>query len=235
MPAGIGCGADCAENYATNTSVTLLATPRAGSKFTGWGGACAGTGVCTVSMTASRNVTATFALLNAASAFANEYLQKSYVAYYGRAADPPGLAYWATRMDQEGGSLASIIDAFGNSDEFNRRYGGLSYTDLVTRIYQQTLGRDPDLPGLTYYVGELQAGRRTLQSITLDVLNGATTAPDSTVVANKLDVANHYTGKVALGCPYGSELMGVSSLAPVTADAATVWAAKLVIEGRCGP
>ena len=78
-------------------------------------------------------------------------------------------------MDAEGGSLNAIIGAFGNSDEFNRRYGGLSYPALVTKIYQQALGRDPDPAGLAYYVGELQAGRRTLQSITLDVLNGATT------------------------------------------------------------
>jgi hypothetical protein len=47
-------------------------------------------------------------------------------------------------MDQEGGSLSSIIGAFGYSDEFNRRYGGLSYTTLVTKISQLAPGRDPD-------------------------------------------------------------------------------------------
>ena len=89
------------------------------------------------------------------------------------------------------------------------------------------------LAGLAYYVGELQAGRRTLQSITLDVLNGASTPPDSTVVANKIDVADHYTGKVALGCPYGTELTGLNALASVTSDAATAWSAKLAIESQC--
>ena len=161
-----------------------------------------------------------------ASAYANEYVQKSYVSYYGRAADPAGLAFWAGRMDSEGGSLSSIIQAFGNSDEFNRRYGGLNYTDLVTTLYQQTLARPPDPAGLAYYVGELQAGRRTLQTITLDVLNGATTPPDSTVVANKLDVAAYYTAKVAAGCAYGTEQDGLNALSGVTASAATVAAAK---------
>ncbi len=59
-PAGIACGADCTQPYSQGTSVTLTATPAAGSKFAGWGGACAGTGACVVSMTAAKAVTATF-------------------------------------------------------------------------------------------------------------------------------------------------------------------------------
>lgn len=60
-PAGINCGTDCSESYASGTSVTLTATPAAGYTFSGWnGGGCAGTGVCTVSMTMARSTTATF-------------------------------------------------------------------------------------------------------------------------------------------------------------------------------
>jgi hypothetical protein len=102
-------------------------------------------------------------------------------------------------------------------------------------IYQQTLGRDPDQGGLAYYVGELQAGRRTLQSITLDVLNGAVTAPDAVVVSNRLEVAAYYTAKVAAACPYGTELDAMTVLAGVTVDAATVIAAKATIENHCKP
>ena len=59
-PAGISCGSDCSEGYASGTSVTLTATPASGYTFGGWSGACSGTGGCTVSMTTARNVTATF-------------------------------------------------------------------------------------------------------------------------------------------------------------------------------
>jgi hypothetical protein len=169
------------------------------------------------------------------STYSRNYVQKAYVAYYGRPADPAGLTYWATRMDREGQSLDAIIGAFGYSDEFNRRYGGLGYEALVTRIYQQALGRDPDPAGLNWYVTELMAGRRTLQTITLDVLNGATTPPDATVVAHKLAVAAYYTAKVAAGCIYGSELTGVTALTPVTADRVTVATAEVAIDGRCLP
>ena len=61
-----------------------------------------------------------------ASPYSRNYVQKAYVAYYGRPADPAGQTYWAQRMDSEGQSLDAIIGAFGNSDEFNRRYGGLT-------------------------------------------------------------------------------------------------------------
>ncbi len=59
-PAGISCGSDCSESYASGTSVTLTASPAAGSTFAGWSGACSGTGACNVSMTEARSVTATF-------------------------------------------------------------------------------------------------------------------------------------------------------------------------------
>jgi hypothetical protein len=169
-----------------------------------------------------------------ASAFSLDYVQKAYVAYYGRPADPAGQAYWAARMDAAGGSLSAIIDAFGNSNEFNLRYGGLGFSALVTKIYQQALARDPDGAGLAYYVGELQAGHRTLQSITVDVLNGATKGRDALVVADKLDVAAFYTAKVAAGCPYGTAADAVALLAAVTDDPATVAAAKAAIVSRCG-
>lgn len=56
----IDCGTSCSDNYAEGTSVTLSETPAAGSVFTGWSGACTGTGDCTVSMSADESVTATF-------------------------------------------------------------------------------------------------------------------------------------------------------------------------------
>lgn len=42
-PVGINCGGDCSEDYPENTSVTLTATPSAGSKFSGWTGSVTST------------------------------------------------------------------------------------------------------------------------------------------------------------------------------------------------
>jgi uncharacterized repeat protein (TIGR01451 family) len=48
--------------YSHGTVVTATNTPAAGSTFTGWSGACAGTGSCVVTMDAAKLVTATFSL-----------------------------------------------------------------------------------------------------------------------------------------------------------------------------
>ena len=61
-PAGITCGADCSEPYNFGTAVTLTAAADASSSFTGWSGACSGTGACVVTMNAAATVTATFDL-----------------------------------------------------------------------------------------------------------------------------------------------------------------------------
>jgi hypothetical protein len=59
-PPGINCGSDCSESYAAGTIVTLTATPNRNAVFQGWGGACSGTGTCSVTMNAARGVSAQF-------------------------------------------------------------------------------------------------------------------------------------------------------------------------------
>jgi hypothetical protein len=65
-PAGINCGSACSHAYSTGTGVTLTATPASGSVFSGWSGACSGTGTCNVTMSQARSVTATFTLQSSA-------------------------------------------------------------------------------------------------------------------------------------------------------------------------
>src|SRR5437867_2445063 len=61
-PAGINCGGDCSEAYSPNTVVALTAVPSTGSVFSGWSGACTGSGGCSITMDAAKSVTATFTL-----------------------------------------------------------------------------------------------------------------------------------------------------------------------------
>jgi hypothetical protein len=65
-----GGGVNCVSGTSTGCSVaetnggtvTLTATPDAGSVFTGWAGICSGTGACAVTMSSVRYVQATFSL-----------------------------------------------------------------------------------------------------------------------------------------------------------------------------
>jgi uncharacterized repeat protein (TIGR01451 family) len=63
VPSAIDCGPGCTSRSATfarNADLILAATPASGKIFTGWSGACTGTGTCAINLTADASVTATF-------------------------------------------------------------------------------------------------------------------------------------------------------------------------------
>ncbi|MGT2509460.1 DUF4214 domain-containing protein [Cupriavidus basilensis] len=127
----------------------------------------------------------------AASAYYDQ-VQKVYIAYYGRPADPVGLEHWSTKLDLAGGNLNAIIDAFGNSTESNALYGNQSNAAKVNAIFQQMFNREADTSGLNFYVQLISSGKATLASIALDILNGAT-GTDKTAIEAKLVAANGFT------------------------------------------
>jgi uncharacterized Zn-binding protein involved in type VI secretion len=60
-PAGITCVDNCSADFLVGDLVTLAATSAPGSLFSGWSGACNGSGACQITMDAAKSVTATFA------------------------------------------------------------------------------------------------------------------------------------------------------------------------------
>jgi hypothetical protein len=62
-PSGISCtSGTCSHAFDWATQVTLTPTPATGSHFSGWTGACSGTGVCSVTANAAASVGGSFAL-----------------------------------------------------------------------------------------------------------------------------------------------------------------------------
>jgi uncharacterized repeat protein (TIGR02543 family) len=59
-PSGIDCGSTCSASFNAGTPVTLTATPASGWTFQGWGGACTGTGTCSLTMNSDQSLTANF-------------------------------------------------------------------------------------------------------------------------------------------------------------------------------
>ena len=63
-PAGIDCGttaeSPCSAMFGYGATVTLTASPTAGSAFTGWGPPCSGRGTCSVTITGATEVVASF-------------------------------------------------------------------------------------------------------------------------------------------------------------------------------
>jgi hypothetical protein len=167
-------------------------------------------------------------------------VQKIYVAYYGRPADPAGLQYWAGQLAANGGNLTSIINAFGNSSESTALYAGASDSAKVTAIYQQLFNRAPDGPGLAFYTAELTAGRMTAASIALNVANGAT-GVDATYLANKVTVGTAFTDALTVDSAAAVAYTGTTAITAarslitgVTTSAATTNVASTITSIKSG-
>jgi hypothetical protein len=52
----------CILPFPSGTKVTMMAAPTSGTDFTGWGGACSGTGACSLTMSADQNVSVNFVM-----------------------------------------------------------------------------------------------------------------------------------------------------------------------------
>jgi hypothetical protein len=154
-----------------------------------------------------------------------DQVQKVYIAYYGRAADPVGLAYWAAKVEANG--LDGIMASFGASAEATTLYGSLTNTAKVNALYQQSFGRDADFAGLMYYAGQLTAGTMTAVTIAQNIFDGAS-GTDATILANKLVVAKAYTAAVDTAAEvvaYSGTVAAASARALLTTvDADTVTA-----------
>lgn len=71
--------------------------------------------------------------------------------------DADGLAYWR-QVRAGGASLTTVAAALVASPEFISRYGSLDDAAFVSLVYSNVLSRQPDGPGLAYWVARLGAG-----------------------------------------------------------------------------
>lgn len=143
-------------------------------------------------------------------------VQQMYVAYYGRPGDVAGVEYWASRLESVGGNwIDDLINAFGDSDEYRSRFGGLLDETLIDNLFFQMFGRTSDPAGRSFYIdllnGTNQTGnnptlrRSSLAAIALDIANGSSGA-DYVTLQNKLDFSQNVTDLfLTTGAPYNAE------------------------------
>ncbi|WP_168927511.1 DUF4214 domain-containing protein [Nitrincola alkalilacustris] len=147
-------------------------------------------------------------------------VQKLYISFYGRPADPLGLDFWATQLDNANGVVQNIINAFANSEEYQSRFGSLDDSSLINNLYLQSFGRSAEPAGLEYWLGQISSGAITLGELALVILDGAQ-GNDLSVINNKRALADQITFSLeSLGKSYGLEQIPLakSLLDTVTAN-----------------
>jgi Ca2+-binding RTX toxin-like protein len=122
-------------------------------------------------------------------------IQGVYVALFGRPADPAGLAFFNT-VTGDGSDLTAIGD-LASTAEYQSRFVGLTDFVIVSTIYQSLFNRAGELEGINFFVNELASGRQTINSIAINILDGAQGA-DLQVVNTKIAAADRYTQRLDL-------------------------------------
>jgi hypothetical protein len=144
---------------------------------------------------------------------AEEQIAAAYTAFFGRAPDAPGFAFWLDEYDRHEASRGvrdlwtAIASSFGVSQEAKDLYAFLERVDqagdteiraFLAEVYDNLFNRAPDAAGLDYWVGETKATLASgefVGSILVDILGGARNTPDG------LDVTA-LIGKVIVGLYY---------------------------------
>ncbi|HUR89811.1 MAG TPA: DUF4214 domain-containing protein [Ramlibacter sp.] len=96
-----------------------------------------------------------------------------FEAALGRIPDAWSLGYQVALLDA-GLDTEGLAQVYAASPEFVQRYGALSNTAFVTQLYENVLHREPDVAGLAYHVGRLDAGVSRA-----DVLLGFSESPEN--------------------------------------------------------
>jgi hypothetical protein len=138
-----------------------------------------------------------------------DQVQKLYIAYFGRPADPTGLSYWANQVNAAGGNMVVAIAGFAASTESTNLFGGLPSAQKISAIYLNLFNRLPESTGLSYWMNQLDSGAISQAQAAWEIMNQAG-AGDATSVANKLAMANAFTAQVDTA----AEIAGYSGAQP---------------------
>jgi hypothetical protein len=125
-----------------------------------------------------------------ASGFASQ-IQTMYIGYFGRPADPRGLAYYANILEQRGGDNGALMDDFWKSAESHGLYTQGSVADEITQVYEFLFGRPAETGGVSYWANMVASGQITVPSVAYAVAYNAQAA-DTAILEKKRSAAQAF-------------------------------------------
>jgi hypothetical protein len=126
-----------------------------------------------------------------------ESVQRLYVAYFNRPADPVSLATYESLLPSDRVATQAELEALANtyfspSAEYTANYAGLSNAGIVNQLYLNIFGREAEPDGLIHWAGQLSSGAQTVASIALQ-LSYSAQGTDADVVANRIAASVAFT------------------------------------------
>jgi len=156
------------------------------------------------------------------------FLEKAYLAYFGRPVDPTGLTDYAASTETQ------VADAFAASAESKALYGTTFNYAQINAIYLALFNREAEKEGLEYWYAKVADKTYTAAGAAIAILNNAQNA-DKTVIENKLAASAAFSAALDTN----SEMIGYSGdaaaasarafLSTVTTTAATAAAVDAAV------
>jgi hypothetical protein len=103
----------------------------------------------------------------------SEAIQRLYVAYFNRPADPAGLDYWDKAITAANGSTAAVSAAFAGSDEYKAAYANMDAAHVVNQVYLNIFGHNADADGLNFWTNALTKNLMTIDNVVTQIASGA--------------------------------------------------------------
>lgn len=101
-----------------------------------------------------------------------EAFVEMYIAYFNRAPDAIGLGFWGTSF-ANGTSMEEIASMFADQPETLATYPAeTSNIRFTADVYENVLGRSPDIDGLRFWTDALDSGAVSRGEFILEVLQG---------------------------------------------------------------
>lgn len=137
-------------------------------------------------------------------------VQRLYVAYFNRPADPVSLAVYEAMLptDREAtqAELQVIAETyFSPSAEYTTNFAGKSNSQIVDQLYQNIFGRTAEADGLISWAAKLANGTTTVAELALQ-LSFSAQGTDANVVDARIEAANSFTS----GLDTATEITGYS-------------------------
>jgi hypothetical protein len=125
----------------------------------------------------------------------NDAIQKLYVAYFNRPADPAGLTFWSNAVTAANGDTTAVAAAFSTSAEYTATFNGMTNAQVVAAVYQNLFGRPADAAGAAFWTNALNNNTITVGNVVTSIAAGAQ-GTDGTIVTNKVAAATSFTAAV---------------------------------------